>query len=310
MIPRSESVALLKAVTPTIERLIAEHRDQRKHWYFHEFIPWEQGRNYVEEPWDKSQATLSPEVRTALLLNLLTEDNLPYYYGQLVESYGEMPSMAEWSGLWTAEEGQHAIAMRAYLLVSRNVDPRILEDDRMTTVERGWNNSIQDPLDLFVYTATQELATRLSHFNSGKQADDEIAYELMKRIAADENHHFLFYSGVVTEMLNHMPSEVLVSMARVNAQFAMPGGNMPQWTRRSLEVAKAGIYNHRVHAEHVLTRLLRLWKLDTLTDLTPEAEEARDFMMALPGQYIEMAESFEARIAKRAAKRAKKPVAV
>lgn len=303
----------MDAVAPTIKRLIAEHKARREHWYFHEFVPWEQGRNYVDEPWDKSQATLRPEVRTALLLNLLTEDNLPYYYGQLATTYGETPVMADWRGLWTAEEGQHAIAMRSYLLVSRNVDPRILEDDRMTTVTRGWDNAdngIQDPLDLFVYTATQELATRLSHFNSGQQADDEIAYELMKRIASDENHHFLFYSGVVTEMLNHMPSEVLIAMAKVNQAFAMPGTTMPQWTRRSLEVAKAGIYNHRVHAEKVLTPLLRIWKLDQITDLTPEAEQARDYMMALPDEYIAMAESFEARLAKRASKRAKKPVAV
>ena len=117
MIPRSESVALMDAVAPTIKRLIAEHKARREHWYFHEFVPWEQGRNYVDEPWDKSQATLRPEVRTALLLNLLTEDNLPYYYGQLATTYGETPVMADWRGLWTAEEGQHAIAMRSYLLV-------------------------------------------------------------------------------------------------------------------------------------------------------------------------------------------------
>ncbi len=308
MIPRSESVALMEAVTPTIERLIAEHRERREHWYFHEFIPWEEGRNYVDEPWDKSQATLRPEVRTALLLNLLTEDNLPYYYGQLAKTYGETPAMEAWSGLWTAEEGQHAIAMRAYLLVSRNVDPRVLEDDRMTVVERGWDNDVEDPLDLFVYTATQELATRLSHFNAGKQADDEVAYTLMKRIAQDENHHYLFYRGVVTEMLNHMPSEVLCSMAKVNAGFKMPGTTMPGWTRRSLQVAQTGIYNHRVHAENILKPLILHWKLDQLTGLTPEAEQARDYMMALPGEYLAMAESFEARIAARAKKR--KPVGV
>ncbi len=302
MIPRSESVALMKAAAPTIEKLVAEHKERREHWYFHEFIPWEQGRNYVDEPWDKSQATLAPEIRTALLLNLLTEDNLPYYYSTLAVTYGESEAMREWSGLWTAEEGQHAVAMRSYLLTSRNVDPMVLEDDRMTVVQRGWDNSITDPLDLFVYTATQEKATFLSHFNAGAKADDEIAYKLMKRVAADENHHFMFYRGVVTEMLQHMPSEVLCSMAKVNASFAMPGTTMPNWTRRSLEVAKAGIYNHRVHAEKVLIPLLRDWKLDQITDLTPEGDEARDFMMALPDQYLQTAELFEARIAKRAKK--------
>lgn len=304
MIPRSESVALMNAVGPTIERLAAEHRERREHWYFHEFIPWEQGRNYLKEPWDVSQCSLSPEVRSALLLNLLTEDNLPYYYARLAQTYEQTEAMSQWSGIWTAEEGQHAIAMRAYLLTSRNVDPRVLEDDRMTVVERGWDNSVEDPLDLFVYTSMQELATRLSHFNAGQMADDETAYTLMKRIAADENHHYMFYRGVVTEMLEHMPSEVLCSMAKVSAGFKMPGSTMPGWIRRSLQVAKAGIYNHRVHAEKVLIPLLREWKVDKLTGLTAEAAQAQEYMLALPQQYIAEAEHFEARIAAKKNQRA------
>ena len=41
-----EHYELLDAVTPTVERLMAEHKERREHWYFHEYVPWEQGRNY------------------------------------------------------------------------------------------------------------------------------------------------------------------------------------------------------------------------------------------------------------------------
>ncbi len=65
-----EQLELVHAVEPTVARLTAEHRERREGWYAHEFVPWEQGRSFSEEPWDESQATLSPEVRTSLVLNL------------------------------------------------------------------------------------------------------------------------------------------------------------------------------------------------------------------------------------------------
>ena len=110
-----EALELVSSVGSTIEELMAQHRERRDHWYFQDFIPWEQGRNYAEEPWDPSQATLRPEVCDALVVNLLTEDNLPYYYSLFQPFFGQDHPLTAWSRLWTAEEGQHAIAMRAYL---------------------------------------------------------------------------------------------------------------------------------------------------------------------------------------------------
>ena len=102
----------------------------------------------------------------------------------------------EWNGLWTAEEGQHAIAIRSYLLTSRNCDPYELEDDRMATMQVGYQPNWKHPAELLAYTSAQELATRVSHRNAGKITEDEVAFELMRQIASDENHHFMFYKGV------------------------------------------------------------------------------------------------------------------
>ena len=291
-----------------METLMAEHRERREHWYFHDLVPWEQGRSFKDTPWDPSEATLSPEVRTAFVLNLLTEDNLPYYTSLFGAYFEDDSPMNRWSRLWTAEEGQHAIAMRSYLLTSRNCDPKALEDDRMATVEGGWDPGFATVVDMFCYTSAQELATRISHRNAGVKSDCEVAHALMAKIARDENHHFLFYRGVTTEMLAQAPSIVLPALNRVLQNFNMPGTGIPGFGRRALQMARIGIYNQRIHAENIVDPLLRFWKIEGITDLTPEAEQARDEIMAISPALIKAAEKFEAR-QNRTAKKAAPAVA-
>ena len=295
MSANAEAIELAKSVESTMESLMAEHRERREHWYFHDFIDWEKGESYKAKPWDASQSTLSPEVRTAFVLNLLTEDNLPYYTSLFGQYFDESSAMSRWSRLWTAEEGQHAIAMRSYLLTSRNCDPRLLEDDRMATVEGGWNPHFENVIDMFCYTSAQELATRISHRNAGVKSDCETAHALMAKIARDENHHFLFYRGVTTEMLAQAPNIVIPALNRVLQNFDMPGTKIPGFGRRALQMARIGIYNQRIHAENIVEPLLRFWKIEDITDLSPEAEQARDEIMGICPELIRAAEKFEAR---------------
>ena len=291
-----EALELVSSVESTIEDLMTQHRERRDHWYFQDFIPWEQGRNYVDEPWDPSHATLRPEVCDALVVNLLTEDNLPYYYSLFQGFFGPEHAMTKWSRLWTAEEGQHAIAMRAYLLTSRNCDPRALEDQRMATVETGWFGTFDNIAQMFCYTSAQELATRISHRNAGVKSDDEIAHALMSKVARDENHHFIFYRGVAQAMFEQDPSLMMLSLRDVLNNFAMPGTGIPGFQRRALKMAKLGIYNLRIHAENIVDPLVKFWKIAEMTDLTPEAAQAQEEIMAMVPDMIERAEKFERRV--------------
>lgn len=292
-----EQFELLAAVEPQVESLMADHRSRREHWYAHEYVPWEKGRSFVDDPWDPSHATVSPEVRTSLVLNLLTEDNLPYYHSEIASRLPKDSTYTKWNNLWTAEEGQHAIALRSYLLTSRNADPYALEDDRLATMEAGYEADFADPASVFVYTAAQELATRVSHRNAGKLADDETAYNLMARIAADENHHFMFYRGVAQAMLDVSPSTMLEPIYRVLSRFQMPGTGIPGFLRRAIEMAQAGVYNLRIHHEKVIVPLLRDWNIEGLTGLSEEAEQYRERILALPEKLTRRAERFEARLA-------------
>ena len=286
---------LLESVEDDGRKLMAQHKEQRKTWHIHDFIPWEKGRSFVEEPWDESQCTISPAARTALVLNLLTEDNLPYYHEAIGRYMPEDSAFSEWTHLWTAEEGQHAIAMRSYLLTSRNCDPNQLEVSRMATMTKGYESPWLNPIEAFAYTSTQELATRVSHRNAGKITDDPVAFRLMKLIATDENHHFIFYRGVMSAMLRESPSDALEGIYRVFTNFEMPGLAVPRFRRLSIEVARAGVYNLRVHHDHVLTHLIREWKLGELIGLTPRAAELQERILNLPAAVLRKAEAFEKR---------------
>ncbi len=290
-----EQYEIVAAVEDDVEALMKEHRERREPWYAHEYVRWEDGRSFVKEPWEESQATVSPEVRTALVLNLLTEDNLPYYHTAIAERLPSDSLFAKWNNLWTAEEGQHAIALRSYLLTSRNADPDALEDDRVATMEAGWDSEHDDPASVFIYTTAQELATRVSHRNSGKLADDETAYASMARIAADENHHYMFYRGVTLAMLRENASAMMEPMYRVFANFQMPGVGIPGFVRRAVDMARAGVYNLRIHHDKVLVPVLRDFGVESLSDLTVEAQEYQEKLLELPQRVLRGAEVFERR---------------
>ena len=294
--PPNEAYELLETIDDDLRGFMEAHQARRADWYFHDLIPWELGENFREKPWEPSQATLSEVARTSLILNLLTEDNLPYYHNALERFAKPDTAFAEWTRRWTAEEDQHAIAIRSYLLTSRNCDPNALEDDRMATMSTGYYPDFRDPAEVFAYTSAQELATRISHRNTGRLTDDPTAFELMRMIASDENHHFIFYRDAMTAMLRNAPSVALPAILRVFDNFQMPGVGMPNFLRRSVDVARAGVYNLRIHHDGVIVPLLRHWGISDLKDLTPAAAEVQEKLMALPAKLLRRAEIVEKRL--------------
>ena len=52
MVEHTNEYELLDAITPALGDLMARHRARRDHWYAHEIVPWEEGRNFRAEPWD------------------------------------------------------------------------------------------------------------------------------------------------------------------------------------------------------------------------------------------------------------------
>lgn len=278
-IPADEMLDLLE---PTVALGLERHLSAATEWFPHEYVPYEVGRNYKLEPWEEADSPLSPVARTALEVNLLTEDNLPYYHLALWEMFGRDGVWAEWVRRWTAEEGRHAIVLRDYLTVTRGVDPIVLERGRMDQVSRGYypdgsGGSFADPLDGVVYTTLQELATRLAHRNTGAFTNDPLIEKLTARIAIDENLHYVFYRELGRVALEIDPSAMMLAINRQVTGFSMPGMEIPEFKAKAIQIAKAGIYDLRIHHDEVvLPVLFRHWKIDQVTGLSDEAEQARD----------------------------------
>ena len=297
---------MLRELEPAVRAGLEAHLDRATEWFPHEFVPYEVGRNYVEEPWEETDSELGPVVRTALEVNLLTEDNLPYYHLALWETFGKDGAWGEWTRRWTAEEGRHAIVLRDYLTVTRGMDPVALERGRMETVSRGYypedGGSFTDPLDGLVYTSLQELATRIAHRNTGAYTKDPAIEKLTARIAVDENLHYVFYRELAKAALEIDPSAMMLAIKRQVIGFAMPGIEIPEFRAKAVEIAKHGIYDLRIHHDQVvLPVLFKHWKIDELDGLSEEAKQARqdvlDFLVGLDAMATMYEEKRAARMA-------------
>ncbi|GLY63847.1 acyl-ACP desaturase [Amycolatopsis taiwanensis] len=282
---------LLRDLEPTVAANLNRHLDVAKEWMPHEYVPWSLGRDFGDlggQRWEADQSSLSPIARTALEVNLLTEDNLPSYHREIERVFGRDGAWGTWVHRWTAEEGRHGICIRDYLLVTRGVDPDELERARMQTMQTGFDTGDKSLLNVFAYVSFQELATRISHRNTGRYTQDPVADKLLARVAADENLHMLFYRNLVTAALEIEPNQTIRAIADEVIGFQMPGSVIPGFARKAALIAKAGIYDLRIHHDDVVRPLLRHWGVFDLKGLDAVGETAReelaDFLTRLDTQ--------------------------
>jgi acyl-[acyl-carrier-protein] desaturase len=280
---------MLAELEPEAGRLLDRHLTMTQEWFPHEYIPYGQGRDFDTDPWTPDQPRLDGVARTAFFVNLLTEDNLPSYHREVYRMFGQTDSAwRNWVHRWTAEEGRHSIDLRDYLVVTRNIDPVALERGRMQVMEDGYETDDKDTLRGMAYVAFQELATRISHRNTGRYSGDPVADRIMARISADENLHMVFYRDILTAAMRVNPSAVVEAVRAEVEDFEMPGAVMNDFRRMSVQIAEAGIYDLRVHHDDIVWPLLRHLNLFDATGLDAQAEQAReelgDFLTKLDAQ--------------------------
>jgi acyl-[acyl-carrier-protein] desaturase len=276
---------LIRDLEPVVAVELERHLGVQKNWYPHEYVPWSQGRDFAGplngDAWEAKDSRLTPVAQDSLVLNLLTEDNLPSYHTEISISMGRDGAWGNWIERWTAEEARHGIAIRDYLMATRGVDPYELEDLRMTHMSLGYQTPYEnDMLHTIAYVSFQELATRISHRNTGKISDDPIAESMMQRISLDENLHMLFYRNTLGAALDLEPNATMRAITDVVTNFDMPGANMPGFGRKAVQIALAGIYDMQLHLDEVIAPILRAWKVFERTDLSGDGLKARDELSA------------------------------
>jgi acyl-[acyl-carrier-protein] desaturase len=291
-----DATALLLELEPEAERLLLRHEKLAVEWFPHEYIPYRLGRDFDTEPWTPDQPRLTGVAQTAFEIGLLTEDNLPSYHRLIHSMFGSGDgAWINWIGRWTAEEGRHAIVLRDYLTVTRNFDPVLLERGRMQQLQTGYDRDTVDTLRGLAYVAFQEVATRVAHRNTGRYSDDPVADRIMLRIAADENLHAVFYRDMLDAALEVRPSAAVRAIVAEVLAFDMPGTAIPGYLRKVAQMAKAGIFDLRIHHDEVVWPLLRFWRIFEREGLDPAAEQARQDLRVYLTELDASATRFEER---------------
>ena len=179
--------ALTLELEPVVLQELRRHLDTEDIWYAHDYVPFDKGENFAfldGKDWDPSQVTLPKHVTDALEILLITKDNLAGYHRELVEHFILEDKWGRWLGRWTAEEHLHAIALRNYLVVTREVDPAANEDVRVEHVMKGYRADSYSQIETLVFMAYYERAHAVFCRNLQEQISEPVLAGLVAGSAA------------------------------------------------------------------------------------------------------------------------------
>lgn len=279
-----------------------------KIWQPSDLLPNSESENFFEEVRELREIAkdLPYDFWVTLVGDTITEEALPTYESWLMDVEGvdqmEPNAWSKWVRQWTAEENRHGDLLNKYLYLSGRVNMREIEMTTQHLIADGFDiGTGRDPYKNFVYTSFQELATYVSHNRvsqiAKKYGDSKLA-KICKLIAGDEMRHHMAYSEFVTQIFKVDPSEMMLAFSYMMKQkIVMPA----QFLRESGEKISSAFENFSDSAQRIgvytaadyvdiMQKLNDKWQIDKVTNLTDEAEKARDFLMKLPARMARVSE--------------------
>jgi acyl-[acyl-carrier-protein] desaturase len=107
----------------------------------------------------------------------------------------------------------------------------------------------------------------------------------------------VFYRDILAAAIKIEPSAAVCAIVDEVLAFAMPGAGIPGFIRKAAQIAKAGIYDIRVHREDVLMPIIKYWGIFELEGLNAAAEAARKRLAEHLEALDVAAKKFEERLA-------------
>ncbi|NNH69899.1 acyl-ACP desaturase [Nocardia uniformis] len=264
-------------LTDEVEANLTRHIDAAAHWQPHDYVPWDDGRNFGflgGTDWDPSQSELGETAKLALTVSVLVADNLPSYHRELGKYLRRGPWW-RWVGRWTAEENRHEILIRNYLMVTRAVDPEELERLRLAHMTLGFRRPSMHLLDVLAASAFEEMAAAVRHRNTEALDENPIVTEIARRLAVDDEMQAEFFANLISAAFDLAPDQTMRAIADRVADFRVPEVVLADGSSSDDALAAAGIYDRAKEPELVFGPLLAQWKVFSRTDLGATGEQAR-----------------------------------
>lgn len=277
-------------------------------WQPSDLLPDSQKESFFDELTELREVAkeLPYDFWVVLIGDTVTEEALPTYESWLMDVEGvdqlEKNSWSRWVRQWSGEENRHGSLLSSFLYLSGRVNMKEVEISTHHLINDGFDiGTGRDPYKNFVYTSFQELATYFSHNRVAKLASDygnKLLSRMCKVIAGDEMRHHLAYKEFVKRIFEVDPSEMMLAFHyMMKNKIVMPA----HFLRESK--SKAGIaFEHFADAAQrlgvytavdyvdIMQKLIKYWEIDKISNLTAEAEKARDYLMRLPERMYKISE--------------------
>jgi acyl-[acyl-carrier-protein] desaturase len=269
MAQRPVANALILELEPVVGQELRRHIDSEDLWYAHDYVPFEQGENFAflgGKDWDPSHVTLPKTVTDALEILLITKDNLAGYHREFVFSFILEEKWGRWIGRWTAEEHLHAIALRNYLVVTREIDPAANEDVRVEHVMKGYRADTYSQIERLVFMAFFEREHALFCRNLEAQITEPVLRGLIGRIARDEERHEEFFANLVAHLLSSDRTETIAAIARRAGELDVVGADIDAYADKVQNLAEAGIFGPE-QLRQVVSDRIAAWGLAEESEL-------------------------------------------
>jgi acyl-[acyl-carrier-protein] desaturase len=277
-------------------------------WQPTDFLPDSKSEEFFEQIRELREIAkdLPYDFWIVLIGDMITEEALPTYESWLMTVEGidqiEPNGWSKWVRHWTSEENRHGDLLNKYLYLSGRVNMREIEMTTQHLLADGFDiGTDTDPYKNFVYTSFQELATYVSHnrvSQLAKQYGDKKLSKICKMIAGDEMRHHHAYSEFVNKIFEVDPSEMMLAFQHMMKRKIVMPAHFLRESGAQMSVAfehfsdsaqRIGVYTSDDYVD-ILRKLIDRWNIANITNLTGEAEKARDFLMKLPDRMAKIAE--------------------
>ena len=279
-----------------------------KIWQPSDILPNPQDPDYIDKVVElrKSAENLPPGLIVAACGNGITEKPIAAYTSALnrIESMADKTgadwtNSAIWDRRWTGEEMRHGDAFTGYFQLSGRVNMRAFEVTSHRLMVNGFYPGFsKDPYESFDYTSFQEGATRISHHNTGKMAQengDLTLYEICEGSSKDERRHEQFYKDVKKSIFDIDPNGAMISFWKMmEVGISMPARLMDDegdendllniketalFGRYALVAQDLRIYTTADYAD-IYDGLIKYWDIEHRS-VSDEGAEAQEGLMKL-----------------------------
>ncbi len=292
---------VMETIEQSMDDLLVKYlRPIEENWQPSDLLPDSREPDFFEEI-EEIQALakdMSYDLFAVLIGDTVTEEALPTYEAWLVDLEGvdqkNMTGWSQWVRAWTAEENRHGDLLNKYLYLSGRVNMREMEISTQHLLNDGFNiQTGRDPYRGFVYTSFQELATNISHRRVAtltKKTGNDLLAKICGVIAADEGRHANAYIDFVKRMFEIDPSEIMLAFEdMMKKRIVMPahflresGGRVGElFTHFSDAAQRIRVYTTQDYID-ILKLLLKEWDVENITCINDSAEQAREYLVALP----------------------------